>query len=84
MPGIFWSAAFARSCGLLGCAPRRQDTPARLAAIAAKVLNGAKPADLPVEQPLRDQRVVNRKTAHMFGLTLPHLLLWRATEVIDA
>jgi putative ABC transport system substrate-binding protein len=84
MPAIFWSAAFAQAGGLMAYGPRSPDTPSRLAAIAAKVLAGAKPADLPVEQPLRYDLVVNRKTARTVGLTLPHTLLLQATEVIDA
>jgi len=48
LPGIIWSAVFARAGGLLGCGPSIQDPPARRAAIAAEALSGAKPADLPV------------------------------------
>jgi putative ABC transport system substrate-binding protein len=83
MPAIFWSAAFARAGGLVAYGPRSLDTPSRLAAIAAKVLAGAKPADLPVEQPLRYDLVVNRKTAREFGLAMPQALMLQATEVVD-
>jgi putative ABC transport system substrate-binding protein len=74
---------FARSGGLLSYGPRYEEQAVRAAALIDRILNGARPAELPVEQPTRFALVVNLKTAAALGITVPQAVLLRADEVIE-
>ncbi|KRQ91677.1 ABC transporter substrate-binding protein [Bradyrhizobium valentinum] len=83
LPVIASWREFADSGALLSYGPSRIFEAKRLAGYVQKVLNGEKPADLPIEQPVKFELVINLKTAKVLGLTVPPSLLGRADEVIE-
>lgn len=82
MPSIGPEADFAKAEGLMSYSPKTQHWP-RVAAQIDSIFKGAKPGDLPVEQPTRFEFVINLRTAKTLGLTIPQALLLRADQVIQ-
>ncbi len=82
LPTIYASSSFVKAGGLMSYGRDRLDLIRRAAIYVAKILKGAKPADLPVEQPTKFDLVINLKTAKGLGLTIPPTVLYQATKVI--
>ena len=83
LPAVTLSSEFARNGGLMSYGPNVLDIYRRVGGIAAKVLQGSKPSELPVELPSRFELVVNLKTARLLKLEIPATLLIRSDEVIE-
>jgi putative ABC transport system substrate-binding protein len=83
LPSIFGWKEYAEAGGLMSYGPNMEESWHRVAAFVDKILKGAKPADLPVEQPTRFELILNLKTAKAIGITMPPLLLETADEVIE-
>jgi putative ABC transport system substrate-binding protein len=83
LPSIFHHSGWADAGGLLSYGPNFSDVFRIAAEQVSRILKGAKPADLPVEQPTKFELVINLKTAKALGITIPQSLLLRADRVIE-
>jgi putative tryptophan/tyrosine transport system substrate-binding protein len=83
LPSVFGWREYVEAGGLMAYGPNRLETAKQLSGYADRVLRGAKPADLPVEQPTKFELVINLRTAKALGLTIAPSLLLRADQVIE-
>ncbi|MBI2153033.1 MAG: ABC transporter substrate-binding protein [Candidatus Rokubacteria bacterium] len=83
LPAIYFARDFVEVGGLMAYSAEFADLARRAATYVHKILKGAKPADLPVEQPTKFELVINMKTAKTLGLTIPSSILIRADQVIE-
>ena len=83
LPAIYFSREFADDGGLTAYGPNVPDNFRRAAGYVDRILKGAKPGDLPIQEPVKFDFVVNLKTARELGLTIPPATLAFADEVIE-
>jgi putative tryptophan/tyrosine transport system substrate-binding protein len=83
LPAIYEFGFLVRDGGLMSYGPNLRETGERVGDLVARILRGAQPADLPLEQPTHFEFIVNLKTAKNIGLIFPPALLSRADEVIE-
>jgi putative tryptophan/tyrosine transport system substrate-binding protein len=83
LPAVYSNSYIARDGGLISYGPSPTDLFRRAATYVDRILRGAKPADLPVQLPIKFEMVLNSQTAKALGLTVPQSILLRADEVIQ-
>jgi putative ABC transport system substrate-binding protein len=83
LPAVYGVREYAEAGGLMAYGANYIDLVRRAATFVDKILKGAKPGDLPVEQPTKFELVINLRTAKAIGLTIPPSLLQRADQIID-
>lgn len=83
MPTVYWNTIFVEDGGLISYAVNYQDLARRAAIYAAKILRGAAPEELPIEQPTKFELAVNQRTAKTLGIVFPQSILVRADQVIE-
>jgi putative ABC transport system substrate-binding protein len=83
LPAMYPYGDFTESGGLMAYSTNRTEMYRRSATFVDKILKGAKPADLPIEQPTKFELVINLKTAKALGLTIPPSVLLRADQIIE-
>jgi len=82
-PMVYWNTIFVEDGGLISYAVNFQDLARRAAIYAAKILRGAAPGELPIEQPTKFELAINQRTAKTLGLVFPQSILLRADQVIE-
>ena len=82
LPSVYSSREAVEAGGLMSYGADQADNYRRVAYYVDRILKGAKPADLPVEQPTKFELVINLKTAKQIGLTIPQSVLYRADKVL--
>ena len=82
LPSVYTNREAVEACGLMYYGADQAESYRRVATYVDRILKGAKPADLPVEQPTKFELMFNLKTAKQIGVTIPQSVLYRADKVI--
>jgi putative ABC transport system substrate-binding protein len=83
IPAIYGSREYVEAGGLMSYGPNFSELFVRAAIYADRILKGAKPGELPVEQPMHLELVINKRVAKLLGISFPSMLLMSADEVIQ-